>query len=48
MFKLDFEKGFNLVKWNFLDYVMAKLNFSIKQEEVDLWMCRFIHIINVG
>jgi hypothetical protein len=27
MFKVDFEKTYNSVDWNFLDYIMLKIRF---------------------
>ena len=30
VFKLDFEKAFDTISWQFLDEVMAQMNFGVK------------------
>lgn len=39
MFKVDFEKSYDLVDWNFLDYVMAKIGFHEKWRR---WIAEFL------
>lgn len=48
LFKVDFEKAYNLVGWNFLDIVMTNTESHDKMKEFDFIMLKIFGRVSVG